>query len=103
MEADKKAEIDRFNEQLEESLSDTNFAIEGEGEFKSMYLDDIDNDENPGVAYMHDEHTPSSEEYGNMNMDEWPEDDDEEAINKYLNIELIMNMGTNDERHGHVV
>ena len=76
LEADKKAEINRFNEQLEESLSDANFAIKGKGEFKSMYLDDIGDDKNPGVAYMHDEHTPSPKEYGDMNMDEWLEDDD---------------------------
>ena len=44
LEADKKAEIDRFNMQLEESLSDENFAIDSEGEFESMYLDDIDDD-----------------------------------------------------------
>jgi hypothetical protein len=30
-----------------------------------------------------------------MNTDERPEDDDEgEAVDKYLNVELIMNMGT---------
>ena len=32
-----------------------------------------------------------------MNMDEQPEDDYEEAIDKYLNVELIMNMGTKDK------
>ena len=36
-------------------------------------------------------------------MDEQLEVNDKEAIDKYLNVELIMNMGTNDERHGHVV
>ena len=28
------------------------------------------------------------------------EDDDKKAIDQYLNAELIMNMGTHDERHG---
>jgi hypothetical protein len=32
-----------------------------------------------------------------MHNNERPEDDDEEAIDKYLNVELIMNMGTNDK------
>ena len=32
-----------------------------------------------------------------MNTDERPEDDDEEAVDKYLNVELIMNMGTDDD------
>jgi hypothetical protein len=52
---------------------------------------------------MNDANTPSPDEYGDMNIDERPEDDDEEAIDKYLNVELIMNMGTNDERRGRVV
>jgi hypothetical protein len=38
-----------------------------------------------------------------MNTEERPEDDDEEAVDKYLNVELIMNMGTNDERSGRVI
>jgi hypothetical protein len=38
-----------------------------------------------------------------MNTEERPEDDDEEAVDKYLNVELIMNTGTNDERHGRVI
>jgi hypothetical protein len=59
-----------------------------------MYLDDIDDDENPGVTYMNDANTPSPDEYGDMNTDERPEDDDEEVIDKYLNVELIMNMET---------
>jgi hypothetical protein len=31
-----------------------------------MYLDDIEEDENPGVAYMGDANTPTNEEYGDM-------------------------------------
>ena len=50
-----------------------------------------------------DANTPSPDKYGDMNIDEWPEDDDEDVIDKYLNVELIMNMGTNDERCGCVV
>jgi hypothetical protein len=103
LQADKKAEIDEFNRRLEESLDDANFIIEGEGEFESMYLNDIDEDENPGVAYMEDANTPADEEYGDMNTAERPEEDDEEAVDNYLNVELIMNMGTNDERRGRVV
>jgi hypothetical protein len=38
-----------------------------------------------------------------MHTDERPEDDNEEAVDKYLNVELIMNMGTYDERCGRVV
>jgi hypothetical protein len=39
-----------------------------------------------------------------MHTDKRPEDNDEEAVDKYLNmLELIMNMGTSNERHGQVV
>ena len=47
--ADKKKEIEDFNSQLEESLNDANFMVEGEGEFESMYLSDIKEDVNSGV------------------------------------------------------
>ena len=103
LQEDKKAEIEEFNRRLEESLNDDNFVIKGEGEFDSMYLEDIDNDENPGVVYADEDQTPSHEDYGDMHVDERPEDDDEEAVDKYLNVELIMNMGTNNERHGRVI
>jgi hypothetical protein len=38
-----------------------------------------------------------------MITDERPEDDEEEGVYKYLNVELIMNMGTNDKRRRRVV
>jgi glycerate kinase len=40
----KKAEVEAFNHQLEESLDDANFMIDGEGKFDSTYLDDVDDD-----------------------------------------------------------
>ena len=33
---------------------------------------------------------------------ERPEADDEEAVDKYLNVELILDVGSSDERRGHV-
>jgi hypothetical protein len=80
--------------------------IDGKGEFDSMYLDDIDDNVNPGVVRADEEEydtTPSAEDYGDMHTNERPKDDDEEAIDKYLNVELIMNMGTNDKRRGRVI
>jgi hypothetical protein len=97
LQTDKKAEVDEFNQKLDESLADANFAIEGEGGFDSMYLDDIDDDMNPGVTREDDRNTPSESDYGDMLTDERPDDEDEEAVDKYLSVELIMNMGTNDE------
>ena len=81
--ADKKKEIEDFNSQLEESLNDANFMVEGEGEFESMYLSDIEEDVNSGVRREEDT-TPSQEDYGDMHIDDRPEDDDQEAVDKYL-------------------
>jgi hypothetical protein len=103
LQTDKKSEIDEFNRRLEESLDDANFVVEGEGEFDSRYLDDIDDDVNPGVTREEDKHTPSAEDYGDMHTDERLEDDDKEAVDKYLNVELVMNIGTKDERRGCVI
>jgi hypothetical protein len=100
LQTDKKAEIEAFNCRLEESLDNANFMIDGEGEFDSMYLDDIDDNVNPGVVRGDEEEydtTPSAEDYRDMHTNERTEDDDKEAIDKYLNVELIMNMGTNDK------
>jgi hypothetical protein len=74
LQADKKQEIETFNQTLETSLKDANFIIDGKGNT-----------------------TPPQADYGDMDTEERPKDDDEEAVNKYLNIELIMNTGTNDE------
>jgi glycerate kinase len=46
---DKKREIETFNQTLETSLNDANFIIDGEGEFDSLYLQDIEDDYNSGV------------------------------------------------------
>jgi hypothetical protein len=103
LQADQKAIIDTFNTQLGESLDDANFMVDGEGEFESMYLDDVDDNLNSGVTRADDQTTPSTADYGDMNTDERPDDEDEDAVDKYLNVELIMNMGTNDERRGRVI
>jgi len=35
-----------------------------------------------------------------MHTDNRTDDNDEEAVDNHLNVELIVNMGTNDERRG---
>ena len=45
---------------------------------------------------------PNGDEHGDMLVDERP-DDDEEMIDKYLGMELIMDVGTNNERGARVV
>jgi hypothetical protein len=55
-----------------------------------MYLDDIEDDLNSGVTRADEQTMPSTADYGDMNIDEQPDDDNEEAVDKYLNVELIM-------------
>ena len=59
----------------------------------------IDDD---GVGAMAEGVTPTEEEYGDMLVEERPDEDDE-AIDKYLNMELTLGVGTDDERRGRVV
>ena len=70
LQTDKKVEINEFNRKLKEALDDANFIIEGEGEFESMYLEDIEDVVNPGVAYMSDINEPSPEDYWDMVIEE---------------------------------
>ena len=70
--------------------------------FDSAYLDDIkENQENPGVV-LDRGITPTDEDYGDMITGERPEADDEEAVDKYFNVELILNVGLATEQLGHV-
>jgi len=90
--------IDDFNTALCETLENENFTLDSDGEFDSMYLDDLadEYDQNPGVAYDKGIE-PSLKDYGDMIVEDQPEDDDKDAVDKYLNAELIFGVGTNDE------
>jgi hypothetical protein len=48
---------------------------------------------NPGVIHEDNRNTPIELDYRDMLTNERPDDEDEEAIEKYCNGELIMNMG----------
>ena len=103
LQAEIKAEIDWFNHRIKASLDDANFVVDGEGEFDSMYLEDIEDMDHLGVCQANDFNMPTAAEYDDMHMDDRPDDNDEEAIDKYLNVELIMDVGTNNEQCGRVV
>ena len=47
----KKKQIDNFKKKLEDLLSNDNFQLDGDSEFDSMYLEDIEDDPifNPGI------------------------------------------------------
>jgi hypothetical protein len=77
LQADKKLEIETFNDQLAASLDDANFTVNGEGEFDSLYLQDIDDDLHSGIRCKEDETTPTAEDYGDTDTDDQPDDDDE--------------------------
>ena len=50
---DRKQQINNFKQKLSDLLCADNFQLDGDGEFNSMYLDDIEDDPvfNPGVMY----------------------------------------------------
>jgi hypothetical protein len=104
LQEDIKKQIYDFNQKLEDALDDANFQVDRDGNYTGMYLEDIEcpDDTNSGMAWE-GENDPSLEEYNDMVMEESPEDDEEEAIDKYLNVKLIMDVGTNNEWHGRVV
>ena len=97
LQAEIKAEIDQFNHRIKESLDDANFVVDGKGEFDSMYLEDIEDTHHLGTRQANDLNMPTATEYDDMHTVDRPDDDDEEAIDKYLNVELIMDIRTNDE------
>ena len=69
-----------------------------------MYLEDIDDLVNIRGVQNNDGAIPSVEKYGNMIQPELIEGEEvEEAIDKYLTAELILDVGTNNERRGRVV
>jgi hypothetical protein len=98
LQADTKLHIATFDAELTASLDDVNFIRNGEGEFDSLYLQDIDDDLHSGIRCAEDETTPTPADYGDMHTDDRPDDDDESAVDNHLNVELIMNMGTNEPK-----
>ena len=68
-----------------------------------MYLKDIEDMDHLSIRHTNDLNTPTAAEYDDMHTDDRPDDDNDEAVDKYLNIELIMDVGSNDEQRGCVV
>jgi hypothetical protein len=94
---DKKAQIDAFDSKLDKVLDDEGRSASGDFAFEPLYLQDIDIDENPGVAYGADlTTTPTDDEYGDMMQEERPEADDD-VLDNYINMELILDQGTDAE------
>jgi hypothetical protein len=103
LQEDIKKQINEFNKKLKERLNDKNFLLFNKG-FQGMYIEDIEDLMESHSSVVHEEaNTPSDKDYRKNYPPKPPEDDDKEAINKYLNAELILGLRTNDERHGQVV
>ena len=76
--------------------------VDGVAGFDSAYLDDANDDhENPGIVSDRGI-TATEKDYGDMITGERTEADDEEAVDKYLNVELILDIGSENERQGRV-
>jgi hypothetical protein len=99
---DTKAKVKDFEKQLGEHLDDSNFILQGEdGVDLKMLVEDLDDE---GIsATVEDGITLTEEEYDDMIEEECSEPNDEEAVDKYLNMELRMGAGTDDERWGRVI
>ena len=99
LDPDIKKQIDKFNDKPEKRLEDTKFLLEDSPH--SVDLDNDDDNHNHSVITNHGI-TPSNGEYVDMLTNDRPEADDEEAIDKYLTCEIIMDVGSSNERKGQV-
>jgi hypothetical protein len=98
---DTKAKVKEFEKKLRECLDDSNFILQGEDDVDLKMLEDLDD---KGIGTMvEDGVTPTEEEYDGMIVEECSEANDEEALDKYLNMELRMGDGMDNERWGQVI
>jgi hypothetical protein len=91
-----KAKVKEFEKKVGKHFDDSNFILQGEDNVDVKMLEDLD-DEGIGTV-MEDGITPTEQEYDGMIVEECPKADDEEALDKYLNMELRMGAGTDNER-----
>jgi hypothetical protein len=98
---DMKAKVKEFEKKLGEHLDDSNFILQGGDDINLKMLEDLD-DEGIG-AMVEDGITPTEEEYDDMIVEECPKANDKEVVDIYLNMELRMGVGMDDERWGWVI
>jgi hypothetical protein len=98
---DMKAKVKEFEKKLWEFLDDSNFILQGEDGINLKMLEDLDDD---GIGAMVEGGiTLTEEEYDDMIVEEHPEANDEEAVDRHLNMELRMGTRMDDERWGQVI
>jgi hypothetical protein len=98
---DTKGKVKDFEKKLRECFDDSNFILQGEDGIDLKMLKDI-NDDGTGTM-VEDGITLMEEEYDGMIVEEHPEADNEDAVDRYLNMELRMGVGTDDDRWGQVI
>ena len=102
LQANIQKQIDEFSQKLEDWLDDANFQLNINEDADLSFLEGVEIDDSGGVTTEHGV-TPDDKEYGDMLRGERPEDDNEEALDCYLNMELIMDIGTSGKRGGRVI
>jgi hypothetical protein len=100
---DMKAKVEEFKRKLRECLDDSNYILQGEDGIDLKMLEDLDDEGMLIGAMMEDGITLMDEEYDDMIVEEHPEANDKEAVDKYLNMELNMGARMDDERWGQVI
>jgi hypothetical protein len=98
---DVRRQVEAFDSDVEERLDDQRFvAQDPDATFFLQDEDDVYYDSHRGVTT-----TPAVDEYGDMIVPESLEADDidDKVLDKYLNAELIFDMGTGAERRGRVI
>jgi hypothetical protein len=93
---DTKGKVKDFEKKLRECLDDSNFILQGEDGIDLKMLKDL-NDDGTGTM-VEDGITLMEEEYDGMIVEEHPEADNEDMVDRYLNMELRMGVGTDDDR-----
>ena len=91
-----KRKNNELNGALEKRFDDTEFVIESDKGFNSIYLEYIEGDYNSGVLSK-PELTLNKAEYSVMLTYDNPKANDEENIDNYLKSELILDAGKNNE------
>jgi hypothetical protein len=96
---DVRRQVEEFDRHIEDRLSDQGFVAQHPD--ATFFLQDEDDEYNSGGVST----TPTIEEYGDMVTPDTLEADDvgNEILDKYLNAELIFDIGTGAERRGRVI
>ena len=94
--------LDIFNTKLEERLDEKSFMVDGVAGFDSAYLDDIKNNKENLCVILDRGINLTDEYYGDMFTEERLEVDDEEAMDKYFNVDIILYVRSANEQQGHV-